>query len=92
MIEEIKKEFYLIDALHSKAKFRCFADGIMCFQLKDEGTLHEINIINDDAIFFNKMKIVELLKLQNTFYLSHSIYLNGDLFTTKTYHQIDNKN
>jgi hypothetical protein len=78
-LEKIKKEFYLMDLLHKKAKFENYVtnDSTACYSIKDETTLHEINIICDEAMYFKKMKVIDILHLKNICFLSHGIYCRG---------------
>jgi len=79
IIEEIKKEFYLIDALQKEGELEVFSDGIATYHLYEEdGSFHELCIINENASFFKKMKVIELLNLENTFYLSHKVFCKLD--------------
>lgn len=75
-IKEIKKEFYLINALQKKAKLKCYSENIATYELKDNDTTHELCIINTEASFFRNEKIVDLLDLKNTSYISHRIFCN----------------
>ena len=97
-IEEIKKEFYLINSLQKKAVFECYSDSTFTYHLYEEnGSFHEISIINEDAVFMKEEKIVDLLDLRNTFYLSHRYYAKLDkmakdsheLISTKYFRKID---
>lgn len=83
-ISEIKKEFYLINALQKKAKLKCFSESIATYDLKLDNSTHEICIINTEACFFRNEKIVDLLDLKNTSYFRHRIFCNDTKFCIKT--------
>ncbi|MBU0941730.1 MAG: hypothetical protein KKD36_09900 [Bacteroidetes bacterium] len=78
-IEEIKKEFYLINSLQKKCFFECFMDKIFTYYLyEDNGSFHEISIINEHATFMKEERIIDLLELKGTFYLSHRYFAKLD--------------
>ena len=76
-IEEMKKEFESIGHINSKAKFECHADGLFSYYLETEKGTHEISIINEQATFMKKEKIIDLLSLEGNFFISHTIYAEG---------------
>lgn len=97
-IEEIKKEFYLLGSLHKTAVLECVIDNIFTYHLYDEdGSFHEISIINEHATFMKEEKIVDLLDMKNTFYLSHRYFVKLDkrskepfeLMSTKQFRKVD---
>lgn len=73
-IEEIKKEFFLIGLLQYEAEFECYNDGIFSYYIYDDSCMHEISIINNKATFMKKERVVDLLDLQHTVFLQHTIY------------------
>lgn len=89
IIEEIKKEFFLIDALQKEAQFECYSDGVATYHLYDEcGGFHELCIINENVTFFNKEKVCELLDFENSFYISHRYFAKLDPISKKTFEQL----
>lgn len=88
-LKEIKTEFKLIGLLEKKAKFKCFADNIFSYYLKDGECMHEISIINERATFKSKEKIIDLLELKQTFYLCHSVYLHNERISRKKFRLVD---
>lgn len=90
-LEVIKKEFFLIGLLQKKAKFECYSDKIFSYYIYDDSCMHEISIINERATFSKKEKVVDLLDLDNTFYLCHSVYAkdNEGLISRMEFRAVD---
>lgn len=90
-LEEIKKEFFLIGLLQKEAEFECYADKLFSYYIYDDSCMHEISIINETSIFTKKEKVVDLLDLENTFYLCHSIYSSesSDRIYRKEFRMVD---
>lgn len=78
-LKEVKKMLKLDGVYNKSFKFVCHADGIATYTLKEEGFLHEINIIVDSELF-RKEKVKHLLKLGGIKFFSYSVYsieING---------------
>ncbi len=72
-LEKIKNEFKQNGNDNTKLTFQCFGDGMATYHLiLDDGSFHEICVINDTT-FFPAMTIYELLEKQPT-YVSHRFF------------------
>ena len=90
-IEEIKKELFYQDALQKQAQFACYSDGIATYHIYDEdedGSFHELCIINEHVTFFNKEKACDLLDFKNSFYISHRYFCKLDPLSKDSFEQI----
>lgn len=92
-IEKIKEHFISIGHIDSKAKFECYADDLFSYYLDTDEESHEICIINKNATFMRKEKIIDLLSLEGTFFMSHTIYAKeGGVTIRNIFRLVDQKN
>lgn len=83
-IEQIKEEFISIGHINTEADFECYADGLFSYYLETEKGTHELSIINKHATFMAKEKIIDLLSLEGTFFISHTLYSEGGGVSLRT--------
>ena len=73
-IQEIINEFEIIGAIDKEAEFVCYVDNIFVYEIIDDFVKHEIQVINEDAIFMRNEKVRHLLELNNSFFISHRAF------------------
>ena len=74
-IQDIKKDLYLRDVLHSDAEFACYSDGVFTYHIVNDNICHEINIINEDLYFFRTERLLDLIDDISNVYVSHRVFL-----------------
>lgn len=92
IIEEIKKEMYLVGHLNSPAKIQCISDGAVSFHIydsEDKRSYHYLYIIVKNPEFWDDMTAIEILNSKNISFLQHKYFSDGEEFCSKIYCKAD---